>query len=306
MQAGKCASRRLIRVAGVVQGVGFRPFVYSLAHRMGLSGWSVTGGTSSLSSPYFVVNTDSSGEATAQIANLLSQNIRLTGTRFAKVLWSASTNGAQAVLSLGGDSWNLQAGSPGAQTTMIDLCSPDVSTVPGNTSTTTEETATLNQVIESPHPVTGSYYDPAWTGTFSAPSNALSVTFHVDSVGAGYGINVYNADTTDWLGYISESGYTQSFDATSCTNFEFEIWLYPGGQEYGLKITQEQYTYDAPITIEASKMQSIIPFEQPLDMELCLDRPGQSCWNARAGLILFLGTSCGLGRRPGRQRQARM
>src|SRR6185312_13793 len=31
--------RAAIRVEGVVQGVGFRPFVYSLATRLGLAGW---------------------------------------------------------------------------------------------------------------------------------------------------------------------------------------------------------------------------------------------------------------------------
>src|SRR5512142_1368996 len=31
--------RAQIRVSGQVQGVGFRPFVYRLAHELGLTGW---------------------------------------------------------------------------------------------------------------------------------------------------------------------------------------------------------------------------------------------------------------------------
>ncbi|MBN1966175.1 MAG: acylphosphatase, partial [Anaerolineae bacterium] len=30
---------RRVHVTGVVQGVGFRPFVFTLAHRYGLNGW---------------------------------------------------------------------------------------------------------------------------------------------------------------------------------------------------------------------------------------------------------------------------
>jgi len=37
--APTAVERRRVRVRGVVQGVGFRPFVWNLAHRHGLSGW---------------------------------------------------------------------------------------------------------------------------------------------------------------------------------------------------------------------------------------------------------------------------
>ena len=38
------AERRRVRVQGVVQGVGFRPFVYGLARRHGLSGYVLNDG----------------------------------------------------------------------------------------------------------------------------------------------------------------------------------------------------------------------------------------------------------------------
>src|SRR5579862_5634851 len=45
LASGKARERRAVRVriAGVVQGVGFRPFVYRLAIENGISGWVLNG-----------------------------------------------------------------------------------------------------------------------------------------------------------------------------------------------------------------------------------------------------------------------
>jgi len=42
---GPVVSRR-IHITGIVQGVGFRPFVYNLATRLGLSGWVLNSSSS--------------------------------------------------------------------------------------------------------------------------------------------------------------------------------------------------------------------------------------------------------------------
>ena len=39
MMATSDLSARRVHITGVVQGVGFRPFVYNLATRLSLSGW---------------------------------------------------------------------------------------------------------------------------------------------------------------------------------------------------------------------------------------------------------------------------
>src|SRR5579872_2424581 len=39
MRGDGAISRRQIRIRGIVQGVGFRPFVYNLANGLGLSGY---------------------------------------------------------------------------------------------------------------------------------------------------------------------------------------------------------------------------------------------------------------------------
>ena len=228
-----------------------------------LDGWAVTGGTWSKSAPYLIVNTLTSGTAIAEISDLLPENIRLTGTRFAKVKWSASRAGAQATLSLGGHSWNLKADTAGAQTALIDLCSPDESVVPGLIRTTSQQsTGTVDQVIESSHPTVGPADD--WY-TITAPEGTTSMSLCFSQVEGENGyIEIYDKDSNYLDVVYNWSGGQWCFVPDRIV--KIRVTASQGASIYGFRVTRYRYTKAA--TVDASIMQSIIPYEQPEDVSL--------------------------------------
>lgn len=65
-------------------------------------------------------------DAEAQVADTFALDIRMTGTRYARVHWNASTSGAITELWLNDNyCWTLTASGSGAQSTEIDLSYPD-------------------------------------------------------------------------------------------------------------------------------------------------------------------------------------
>lgn len=76
-----------VRVSGVVQGVGFRPFVYRIAHAHGLAGWVFNGGDgvvvhvegSSRAIARFIRTLRTAAPAAAQIASLETESVAPEG-----------------------------------------------------------------------------------------------------------------------------------------------------------------------------------------------------------------------------------
>ncbi|HLQ56999.1 MAG TPA: carbamoyltransferase HypF [Streptosporangiaceae bacterium] len=80
--------RTLVRVEGIVQGVGFRPFVYSLATRLGLAGWvgnDVVGVFAEVEGPApavreFLLSLQQDAPPLARIERVTTENLRLNGS----------------------------------------------------------------------------------------------------------------------------------------------------------------------------------------------------------------------------------
>src|SRR5690348_15665147 len=101
------AIRRLIRVRGVVQGVGFRPYVYQLAHRLQLTGYvlnSSSGVTIEIEGPESVLDLFASEllrspPALAHIESVHSEEVAVGGDDRFRIRESTSTVGEFVLVS---------------------------------------------------------------------------------------------------------------------------------------------------------------------------------------------------------------
>src|SRR6266567_2088454 len=80
--------RTLVRVEGIVQGVGFRPFVFSLATRLGLAGRvgnDVAGVFAEVEGPaaavsQFLLSLEQEAPPLARIERITTENLRINGS----------------------------------------------------------------------------------------------------------------------------------------------------------------------------------------------------------------------------------
>ena len=105
MTASRLLAARVLRVTGVVQGVGFRPFVHRLALRHGLAGWvrnlagtveiHVEGDEESLDA--FESELASEAPPVSRVATLLAEDAGVAGAEGFRILESADADGNRPV-----------------------------------------------------------------------------------------------------------------------------------------------------------------------------------------------------------------
>jgi hydrogenase maturation protein HypF len=103
--------RRRFRVTGIVQGVGFRPFVFGLAHRHGLAGFVLNDGTGVL--------IEAEGEPAALDA--FAAGLRANAPALARV----DSVETETLPAAGGHSFRIEASTPAGRSALIP---PDVAT----------------------------------------------------------------------------------------------------------------------------------------------------------------------------------
>ena len=101
--ADTIAARLHLRVRGLVQGVGFRPFVYTLARRQGLAGW---------------VRNDAEG-VTIEVEGVTTTAFVDDLRRFAPPLARVDSIEAMPVAARGEDVFRIEASTSGAAATRI-------------------------------------------------------------------------------------------------------------------------------------------------------------------------------------------